>query len=465
MAEVRKDINIRISHNEMEAFLTLTPLPEGEDYTKMEVMSALAEKGVKYGIEESLIDALIEGREYGKEVMVARGKLPVDGVDGFFQFNFNMDFSGKPKVRPDGSVDYWSIHAVETVEEGQVIAVYHEPIFGENGMDVHGKVLTCKRGRPLSPLTGKGFERSEDNKIYTASITGKIDYNNNRIQILPIYEIYGNVDLTTGNIDFRGDVLVHGNVTSGTSIKATGTVTIDGTAEACNIEAGKDVILRGGFLGGYKGIVRTKGSVTARFMEYATVEAEGYVEATSALNCTIVSHDKIYMTGKSATIVGGNVYATRGIECCCIGNDNEIRTEVSVGVQKETMRKLFEVETLIKKDNEMLEKIVIGLKQFDEIAAERNIDLKNDERRVALLRARISKQADIASHKNELMYLKGLVEMGSGADVRVLQKVCPGVIVGINDCQVLVKEEQQEVRYVLHNGNIVMFSMAGELVG
>ena len=63
------------------------------------------------------------------------------------------------------------------------------------------------------------------------------------------------------------------------------------------------------------------------------------------------------------------------------------------------------------------------------------------------------------------MYLKGLVEMGSGADVRVLQKVCPGVIVGINDCQVLVKEEQQEVRYVLHNGNIVMFSMAGELVG
>ena len=73
MAEVRKDINIRISHNEMEAFLTLTPLPEGEDYTKMEVMSALAEKGVKYGIEESLIDALIEGREYGKEVMVARG--------------------------------------------------------------------------------------------------------------------------------------------------------------------------------------------------------------------------------------------------------------------------------------------------------------------------------------------------------------------------------------------------------
>lgn len=465
MAEVRKDINIRISHDEMEAFLTLSPLAEGLDYKKSEVMSALYDKGVKFGIDEDRIDTLIREREYGREVLIAQGTMPQDGVDGFFQYNFNVDFSGKPKIRPDGSVDYWSIHAVETVEAGQVIAVYHEPIPGNNGMNVYGKVITCKRGRPLPPLTGKGFEHSEDNRTYTASITGKIDYNNNRIQILPIYEIYGNVDLTTGNIDFRGDVLVHGNVTSGTCITATGSVTIDGTAEACRIEAGKDVILRGGFLGGYKGTVKTKGNLTAKFMEYANVEAEGYVEATSALNCNISSHDKIYMTGKGAAIVGGRVYATRGIECLTIGNDNEVRTEVCVGVLKETLAKYLEVENLIKKDDEILDKITQGLAQFDEIAEERNIDLKNDERRVALLRARIAKQADVSELKNEMMYLKSLMEMGTGADIRVLQKIYPGAVVEIDDHQVQVKEAHEEVRYVLHNSNVVMLSIAGSLVG
>ena len=71
-------------------------------------------------------------------------------------------------------------------------------------MTVKGTPVTAKRGRPISPLLGRGFERSEDGLTYKATISGKIEMQNNRILIVPIYEIFGDVDVNTGNIDFKG---------------------------------------------------------------------------------------------------------------------------------------------------------------------------------------------------------------------------------------------------------------------
>ena len=78
---------------------------------------------------------------------------------------------------------------------------------------------------------------------------------NDRIVILPIHEVQGNAELSSGNIDFRGDVVIHGGVESGVKIRATGSITIDGVVEACTLEAGKDIILRSGMLGGNKASV------------------------------------------------------------------------------------------------------------------------------------------------------------------------------------------------------------------
>ena len=178
---------------------------------------------------------MIQEEIYGREMVVAHGTPVIDGADGYYEYNFNTDINNKPEIRPDGSVDYWSIHAVEIVEEGQVIAIYHEPVAGSNGITVKGKVKAAKRGRPQSQLRGIGFERSEDNRIYTSLMDGKIEMKNGRIMISSVYEIYGNADVSTGNIDFRGDVIIHGNVATGSKIIATGFVTIDGSAEACGI--------------------------------------------------------------------------------------------------------------------------------------------------------------------------------------------------------------------------------------
>lgn len=66
---------------------------------------------------------MLEGHTYNAELLVAQGKKPVDGTDGYYEYKFDTNFDGKPKLLPDGSVDYWSVHSIESVTAGQVIAV------------------------------------------------------------------------------------------------------------------------------------------------------------------------------------------------------------------------------------------------------------------------------------------------------------------------------------------------------
>jgi uncharacterized protein (DUF342 family) len=207
------------------------------------------------------VEAMIDNSMYDRECLVARGIAPVQGIDASYDFHFNSKFDKTPKRKENGTVDYWSIQTVEMVKEGQVIATYNSPVNGKNGMSVKGKLLNAKPGRALPPLTGKGFVRLDDEKTYVSQMEGKIELYNNRIIISQVHEINGDVGLNTGNIDFRGDVIIHGNVPSGAVVRATGNITIDGTVEGCIIESDKDVVIRGGMLGHSKGTIKAKGDL------------------------------------------------------------------------------------------------------------------------------------------------------------------------------------------------------------
>lgn len=455
---------VRVSYDEMEAYLLLPTPPVGDRFEMVEIKEALAAAGVKVGIDEAKISAMLENYFYDREMLIAQGIPVVHGVDAFFEYHFNTDFNKKPSHREDGSVDYWSIHSVEMVEEGQVIATYTEQVDGSNGMTVKGKLLTAKRGRPLPPLTGKGFSRSADNKVYTADMTGKIEMQGNRILISQVHEVFGDVGLKTGNIDFRGDVIVHGNVPTGAVIKATGTITIDGTVEGAILDANKDITLRGGMLGANKGLIRTKGALNAKFLEYATVKAEGDVICDSLMNCDVTTNGMVFLEGKRASIVGGVIRAAKGVEAYNVGNGYGVKTKIYVGVNLEVKRQLTYHEDCVKEAQDMLEKINIGLKQLDDAAKATGADSRKDPRKASLLRTKIVKQADLAAHMQQLNYMTDIVKNAHGASVKVLRDVHSGVTIGINDAFLHLKDYQRSVAFHEREGKIVMFSMKDEVL-
>ena len=460
----KREPKIRISYDEMEAFLLLpAPLTPDEDYEFDAVMEKVRAAGVKIGVNESKISSMVSERYFDRECLIAKGIDVVNGIDAYFDFNFDTNFSKVPSRREDGTVDYWSIHSVELVEEGQLIATYHEPVDGSNGMTVKGKLLVAKRGRPLPPLTGKGFERSEDNKTYTCTMDGKIEMKNNRILISDVHEVHGDVGLSTGNIDFRGDVIIHGNVPTGAVIRATGSVTIDGTVEGALIDANKDVIIRGGMLGASRGTVITKGNLIVKFMEYTKVKAHGSVTTDSLINCKVTCYDKVYLRGKHASVVGGVIHAATGIEAFNFGNEYGVKTEIYAGINMEVKKQITFHENCIIEAQDMIDKIGIGIKQLeDAIKAGAMID-PNDPRKASLLRTKIIKQAELATHTQQLNEMNAVVEAARGASINVIQDVYMGVIIGINDALHQVKEQQTSVAFFEREGKVVMFSLKDEL--
>ncbi len=456
---------VRISYDEMEAYLLLPTPVLNQEYVLEDILELVRSSNVKEGIDEEKIAAMIDEKYYDRECVIARGVNAVDGVDAYYEYNFDVNFNRRPTRREDGTVDYWSIHVVEIVKEGQVLAVYHEPVEGKNGITVKGKPVVAKRGRPLPPLTGKGFERLEDNITYTSLMDGKIEMQNNRIMISTVHEIFDDVGPNTGNVDFVGDVIIHGNVPTGYIVKATGSITIDGTVEGCFLDANKDIIIRGGMLGANRGRIRTRGNLFAKFLQYADVKAEGSVETDSAIGCKIVCNDMLHMQGKYASIIGGVVHAAKGVECTDFGNELGVKTEVYVGVNMELKKQMKFLEDSLKDAQDVLSKLEIGIKQLDILAKQTGTDLSNDERRVSLVRTKITKQADISTYTHHLERLNDVVEAAKGASVKAIHHVYSGVTVGINDAMVQVKEEQSSVAFFERTGKVVMFSMKDELVG
>ena len=63
-------------------------------------------------------------------------------------------------------------------------------------------------------------------------------------------DIPGNVDFSTGSINFLGDINIKGDVLSGFTVRAMGNIHVDGVIEAGSaVEAGGDLVVVKGILG------------------------------------------------------------------------------------------------------------------------------------------------------------------------------------------------------------------------
>lgn len=438
---------VTIANKDLEAWLRLPELGEDEDYTIEYLHDVLKANRVIYGIDEDELRRALEQRLFDTDILAAKGTMPTEGTDGYYQYMVNMEEQRKPKIRPDGSVDYWSMYSVKSVQKGQVIAVYHPAVQGKDGKGVSGAPIPPKPAREQPALRGVGFERGEDNLTYVSSIDGKIDIKDDKIRILPIYEMSNDVNLTVGDIDFTGDIVIHGAVESGVSIKATGSITIDGAVEACHLEAGKDIILRSGMAGGNKASIHTKGNLTAKFIEYASIEADGNIQADILLNCRVFCKGSVTVEGKTAKIIGGDVRAVKFVKAANIGNNAEVKTFITAGVGKDYTSRAALLKRKCDITREELNKIELGLKKFEQMEKERGVSYHEDPRRVALLRSRIKDMALLANDEAEIKRLEEMIHLSRNAKVSVPGTVYAGTVICIGDERLEVKNNAKGVEF------------------
>lgn len=190
-----------IAENLMEASVFL--LDREKKVNREELLEALQQNNVRKGIDFQTMDQICEGKSDRDIVVIARGKEPTAGEDGWYEFFFETDLKKNPILLEDGSVDYQNAKWFEMVKAGQKVAYYHVAEPGRPGYKINGEEIPARCGREQRYLTGEGFRLMPDRRTYLAAIDGKIELKGGKVEI-----------------SGRKGILVGGEVSAGTEILA-----------------------------------------------------------------------------------------------------------------------------------------------------------------------------------------------------------------------------------------------------
>jgi len=349
-----KSFKITVSKDQMEVMMyPLADVLEDKLTTLKDILDACKKENIKAEINEELVKKQL--RELNPaETVIARGIKPKDGKDGYVEYKFDM--SAKPQFIPkdDQAVDYKTAMQITLVKVGDILANIIPPTKGEDGMDVRGKPIKAKDGLPARYFPGEGLEEKEGHLIATMSGTPSVQ--DSLIMIRRSYVLQGDVDLSTGNINYPGTVVINGNVTDGFEVLSEENIVVNGLIAGAKIKAKGYVKCAGGIQGNGKAEVISGSYVTAKFISAATVVAEGDVLVTkNALHSNISCLGELRLGG---SIIGGVATSLKGVECAELGSETGVKTIVNIRThyRQEKVRELL--NSVISETNTIFEKYV-----------------------------------------------------------------------------------------------------------
>jgi len=449
MEELERYIQVLISEDCMECQICLDKPEDNEEiYEVGDIVEFLISKGVVFGIDERKIQKILEEGVYDTYVTVAVGEKAIEGRDGYYLYTFDTNPNKKPRLREDGTVDYLNLNLFQTVSKGDLIARYFAKIDGEDGTNVLGQKIVVKKGKHLSPLRGKGFFTSEDCMEYYALYDGKVEVTNGCINVTQTSMLPGNVDLNSGNLDVKGDLDIMGNVITGMVVKASGNVTIGGLVEGASIIAGKNVLIKGGILGGGRAKVVAGGNIFAQFIENAIIESGDCVQANSVVNSIVTAYNDINIFGKTSSIIGGSLKANRMVRTRCIGSIGQITTRINVGMESSEIASLKYKEMKRKEVEGELHKIETAINMMKNMSEQK-------EMLMMLTRTKIDRNAMLTNLNKEIEDLRIRMKLAAKAEVIAETMAYQGTIVSIDGIVLKLDNDYEKISFIRKKDKIL----------
>lgn len=449
MEELERYIQVLISEDCMECQICLDKPEDNEEiYEVGDIVEFLISKGVVFGIDERKIQKILEEGVYDTYVTVAVGEKAIEGRDGYYLYTFDTNPNKKPRLREDGTVDYLNLNLFQTVSKGDLIARYFAKIDGEDGTNVLGQKIVVKKGKHLSPLRGKGFFTSEDCMEYYALYDGKVEVTNGCINVTQTSMLPGNVDLNSGNLDVKGDLDIMGNVITGMVVKASGNVTIGGLVEGASIIAGKNVLIKGGILGGGKAKVVAGGNIFAQFIENAIIESGDCVQANSVVNSIVTAYNDINIFGKTSSIIGGSLKANRMVRTRCIGSIGQITTRINVGMESSEIASLKYKEMKRKEVEGELHKVETAINMMKNMSEQKEMLMMHT-------RTKIDRNAMLTNLNKEIEDLRIRMKLAAKAEVIAETMAYQGTIVSIDGIVLKLDNDYEKISFIRKKDKIL----------
>lgn len=459
--EFGESMSMKVSLDKMKVTCSfMPPSKNGPKMTVRDVMEALKGKGVIFGIDQEAILDFMEDRCYNTDYIFAEGRAPSIGHDGRVEYHFNTNPSLKPKRNEDGSVDYHTLNTISTVFEGDLLATLIPEDRGEPGKDVTGRDIPTRGVKPAHFSYGKDIRVSEDGLELFSEVTGHVTLSSGKVLVSRVYDVPADVDNSTGNIDFDGNVHIKGNVRSGFAISARGDVIVDGVVEGAFIQAEGQIIVKQGIQGMQKGILDARGNVIASFIESAKVFSGGYVESGSILYSEVNAAEDINVLEKKGVIVGGVVRAGGKIETMMAGSEMGATTKLEVGMAPEKKERYSQLKRSIDAMVKKVNKLSPIIKTYHDFLQAGN---KLDEKNAGYLKKLV---LELEQTKNMLQEVR--VEFNAlhqelinskHSKVMIHKEIFPGVEIVVSDLSIITKKKRTYCMFEKRNGEISVSNM------
>ncbi|QGQ96255.1 DUF342 domain-containing protein [Paenibacillus psychroresistens] len=457
-------INVTVSNDKLTATIHFTNCDEDFKCSKAQLDAVLKTNFIIYGVQHEVLNNIANNpHQYLKsKTIVASGDTPVEGESGYINFLFELKRKGKkPLEMEDGTVDYKEVANINNVRKGELIAERIVAKDGINGKAVTGEVLFAKTGKEDRFKIGKNVVMDADKVFLFAAIDGMVvSTDREKINVFPIFEVNGDVDYNTGNIDFVGTIVIRGNVRSGFKVKADGDIRIIGSVEGAELDAAGSIEISAGIIGQNKGLVKAGKNVKTAFIQDGIVEAgEDVLVSQSIMHSTIRAGKDVICQGVKGLIVGGMIQAGEKVAARTIGNSMATNTVIEVGVLPELRNEMLQLRGQLRVHMETLEKTDKALGMLDQMAA---AGLLSPEKVSMKIRLANSKKQTIDEQnqcKDRVLEIEKSLEDTEKARVEVASMMYGGTKIVIGRYTKFIKDPISRVYFRLLDGDIVMMTI------
>lgn len=451
------DLAVRISDDYYKAFLSVEFLSESATLKPDDVVAILKERNIVFGIDYGKIEAVCKERKTVFNEVVAEGVPHLNGQHARIDYTYESDHHAKPQVLEDGRVDYKNMGFVQIVKKGNVLAVKTPATKGKSGTTVTGKAIAGKDGRDTVFKIGKNVLLSPDGLKALAGADGTIVFSGDRISVVELLEIKSDIGVETGNILFKGKIVINGNVTSGYSVECEGDLNVNGVVEAAVLKSSGDLVISRGVQGQGEAYLSCKGNLVSNFINTATVHCEGDLEAGAIMNSTVHCNGNVSAKGKKGTIVGGELITKGNVEAHVIGSEMGVITSIKMGVGAEVVDELKGLTKSVKEVMELHEKLEKSLLLLKEKTSGGSPDV-----RTALMLKKYQENfaqvdSDLKLKRSRLKELNDMLNYSRDVHLKA-RTLYPGTRIKIGNTSYYVKHVLNQVKIFKDKGEIVTTS-------
>lgn len=449
IGDVKPEIEISISSDDMECKVRFNM---SEDYLKdnkkeasTKAIHALNKEGVNEGI---IYDVFYGDIPSKKEVLIARGVLPIDGEDAVINL---YDISErKPVIGKDGRADFYDLNLIDVIQKGEWLGEKIPATEGQSGKSVTGNIVPAKKGKDKL-LRYDTFTVDEviENGIHIlrAKIDGAVIIENGKVKVDNHLIISRDVDYSTGNLDFNGFITIKGTVKDGFSVTAKNDIAIlsdmgiGATGKIESLEG--SIYIKGGVNG--KGItfIEAKKDVYTKYCNESNIIAGGKIDIGFYSMDSELRAERVFLDNKNGRVIGGKINAKSQIVAGVIGSKYEKKTEVYVnGFDRLAIKNEFMM--LLEKYRKLL-KYAEGLKTEIDIYSF-NFSMNDSEEFIEDYNLQMKKYEEIMEEIEELdrkrLNLQQILESKGEGHISVLKGAFP-------ETQLQIKQMRKRINHLV----------------